>query len=559
MNPFIEIIYAFFLSPVYFIHTLFRKLSLKQKLIRLLFLILSPSTWAVIIFIVFFSEITGFVEYHYFDKSELYAYDEEEYDSEEYSEYEAYEEYDEGEYNEYTIKENWEWDGGPNKVPEEVLTDFYCALFNNGINNEYDDTEYERVEICGESSYQFLQGIFGIALYSGLKTTVRDFNVVLGVSPSEEELEFWDISYAEKFIGLSVFDKEKEKAVLNENGTTFNCYNPEMIKWLYENLIPEPEAIIDGFSYQFLYDKLGSRYFRLMMESYLYLKREGLDKEVRHFKDAMKTNGFDGSYYLNEKYSNILSDYILEEHSYTYLLPERAIGYWLRRLVGGSAYEFYQGHAKVIGLYDSEWFENKLKEYGFEGQKLRMWPAAEVGQLNHIRVQYPINTLEELNVDLSKDTFDDSDYNLKTDDIIAYNSLQYLTNLFNWDDFECIKDYDFEVEPQKAYIERRYSAGDYDIFTFGYEYDYTKCLFGLVFYNDMILDKPVLLKMTIQEEEEVFNYISTVEIDKHKLIIESKAKCGFFNSKNSWDNKTDRYKDVITLKDKGFKDRKEFF
>jgi|GEM_PF-1121929 len=559
MNPFIEIIYAFFLSPVYFIHTLFRKLSLKQKLIRLLFLILSPSTWVVIIFIVFFSEITDYVDYHYFDKSELYEFDEEDYDTEEYEEYEEYEEFDELDYNKYTIKENWEWDGGPTAVPEEVLTDFYCALFNNGINNEYDDTEYERVEVCGESSYQFLQGIFGIALYSGLKTTVRDFNVVLGITSPDEELEFWDISYAEKFIGIPVFDKEKEKEVLNKNGTTFNCYNPEMIKWLYENLIPEPEAIIDGYSYQFLYDKLGSRYFRLMIESYLYLKSKGLDNEVNKFKDAMKTNGFDGSYYLTENYRNVLSDYILEEHSYTYLLPERAIGYWLRRLVGGSSYEFYQGHAKVIELYDSEWFENKLKEYGFEGQKLRLWPAAEVGQLDHIRLIFPENTLEELNMYLSKDTFDDSDYNLKTDDIVAFNSLQYLTKLFDWDNFECLKDYDLEVEPKRSYLESRYSVGDYDIFTFGYEYDFKKCLFGLVFYNDKIIDKPILLKMSVQEEEEVFNYSSTIEIDKHKLIIKSISKCGFFNSKNNWDNKTDKYRDVITLDDERFKNTNEFF
>ena len=200
----------------------------------------------------------------------------------------------------------------------------------------------------GQSSYgQYLGGINGILKYGSLIDAAA--KLLQLAKPS-----FGDLRPIEKLAALTIYVKE------DSSGRTFSHFNPALVRWGYANLIPKPGVKIAGHSCQTIYDKLFSRYFRLMAESYLYLERgKRWDKETAAYAKAIKTKR-GGIPYLERRYAGLLSQYSVSRNG-TNFTPPMAIGFWVRRKMDSTAADLWAGLSRLMKVYDGAFLAKAQK------------------------------------------------------------------------------------------------------------------------------------------------------------------------------------------------------
>lgn len=142
----------------------------------------------------------------------------------------------------------------------------------------------------------------------------------------------------------------------------FRSYNPALIRWGHENLIPPPDAMIGELTARDRYHAQLSRFFRLMTESYLTLRSSmKLDAEIDAYKAAV-AGGADGLDYLEKRFANRLPDLAIPADGTALTVP-MAFGFWLRRAIDDTSDELWIGLRKVMRLYDPEWYAAVQKRY----------------------------------------------------------------------------------------------------------------------------------------------------------------------------------------------------
>lgn len=200
----------------------------------------------------------------------------------------------------------------------------------------------------GQKDYGTYQGgINGIMKYGSLPEAAA--KLLKLATPS-----FGDLRPIEKLTRLAIYVKE------DSSGRAFSHFNPALVRWGYANLIPKPEAKILGNTCRAYYDKVFSRYFRLMTESYLYLDRGKLwDKEKQAYATAIKTKRA-GIPYLEQRYAGVLSGYSLSRNG-TNFTPSMAIGFWVRRKMDNTAGDLWAGLSRLMKAYDGAFLAKAQK------------------------------------------------------------------------------------------------------------------------------------------------------------------------------------------------------
>lgn len=208
-----------------------------------------------------------------------------------------------------------------------------------------------------------------------------------------------------KLSGIHPFITEKsmssDKWGWDEYGALFKHVNPDFVDWIGDNMILPPERKIAGTSLQEIYNYIFSRFFQLMTETYLYLQKNfDIDEAVNNYKYA--ADEYTVQYHLSQTYSGVLNKYNVEnfvyyedegeyydeydeeydngeyydsegeyyEDYYDYYYPyymtqADCVGFWLRRIIDGSADKIFKVLAKFMETYDSEWFEGISVHYGY--------------------------------------------------------------------------------------------------------------------------------------------------------------------------------------------------
>lgn len=154
----------------------------------------------------------------------------------------------------------------------------------------------------------------------------------------------------ENFLGIKVILSKDKKTGLNQ-------YNPELIKWITNNLIPDPKSkgltlnrlVIKSQlfqdAYNFYLQKLAREYalvFKNLKENQM------IESERDLYIKEMHKKGFEGYEYLAKKYPGI--------NAYIY-------GFWLRRSMDGTIDECWDGLKKVLKSYDKDFFEKNVIGY----------------------------------------------------------------------------------------------------------------------------------------------------------------------------------------------------
>lgn len=237
-------------------------------------------------------------------------------------------------------------------ISKENLNDLYLTSLLQSYHYMFDHND--GIEIEGTHVGKFIGGFKGIFLYSGFKDALHTY------SGGEISLsnDFYDLTPYDQFSGeISLFqDSNNQFYSWDENDhEPFHYYNPEIVKWGYTNLIPDPNSLIGDKTAQQVYDAVMKRFFRLMVESHYLLHTGDLKIEVEQYQSQIGMANFEALEYLTQRYAGKLTQYE-EVDEYSGLQPSYAIGFWLRREMDGSANEFWIGFSKVMDLYDQKWF-----------------------------------------------------------------------------------------------------------------------------------------------------------------------------------------------------------
>ena len=167
---------------------------------------------------------------------------------------------------------------------------------------------------------------------------------------------FGDLKPIERLARLAVYVQQ------DATGLTYSQFNPALIRWGHQNLIPKPQTKLLNQTCRVIYDKIFSRFFRLMTESYLYLDQgQRWDKEVAAYKQAIKLKRA-GLPYLHQRFAGVLSQYNLPRDG-TSFTPPMALGFWVRRRMDTTSGELWTGLGKLMASYDGPYW-SKLQKGG---------------------------------------------------------------------------------------------------------------------------------------------------------------------------------------------------
>lgn len=235
-----------------------------------------------------------------------------------------------------------------NPVDTSTLVDLGSCWFESPYSYMFGGTE--TVNVGGKSFGKLLAGIGGILYYGDLNECVGR---LLGKPPTS----YSDNKPFEAMSGLSVHSDKMDET------QPFGFYNPDIIKWGHENLIPSPSSDISGVPAQKIYDVVFSRFFRMMTEGYLYLLESGtFRQEMSAYWDMATLTNQDGIDYLQARYQGALPQYGGSWDGTT-MTPQMAIGFWVRRGLDGTDAELWTGLSKAMKIYDNTWYDSLKTAY----------------------------------------------------------------------------------------------------------------------------------------------------------------------------------------------------
>lgn len=249
--------------------------------------------------------------------------------------------------------------GSKNKsFSEESLQKLYLTTFK-GLGSHLFSQKSNKISVDNQTYGSFLAGFKGLLLYSDMDKAIEEYLASKNIKYQSND--FYDVKRFELLADNIPVFKTGEKRLKTWNfwrdgKQGFHHYNPSLIRWGYNNLIPSPEMMIQDKKAKDIYKVVFARFFRMMTESYLYLQKTGFEEEWKSYESKLSMKSFRALQYLDEKYQNVLSEYHQIEHG-SHMSPSMAIGFWLRRGIDGTDKTFWKGLSKFMSIYDKKWFD----------------------------------------------------------------------------------------------------------------------------------------------------------------------------------------------------------
>lgn len=203
----------------------------------------------------------------------------------------------------------------------------------------------------GGKSFGMLQAGIGGILYYG------DLNSCFAEQAGTTSKSYSDNAPFGALSGLPLHSDQMD------DSKPFGYYNPEIVEWGHSHLIPDQDARIGGVPAQEIYDRVFSRFFRMMTESYLYLVDSGsYEREMSEYLSMATQKNLDGIDYLQARFQGKLPQYGGAWDGTT-MTPQMAIGFWLRRGLDGTSDELWTGLGKVMKRFDTSWYASLKTTY----------------------------------------------------------------------------------------------------------------------------------------------------------------------------------------------------
>ncbi len=239
---------------------------------------------------------------------------------------------------------------------ETSINDLYECWFQQKESDLIDESNPKGyLSIADKKFHMFQEGTNGILDYYGQQGLL--YCITKG-SNSRYEGSYSMIEAIKNYTGIDALQNKYDPS---DAGLKFKYINPEVVKWGYNNMIPDPESYIFGVKCKTIYNKMFKRFARLMVQSYSYLTvQKNIENEAEEYKNKMESEPyFDAISYLNTKYGpgRPFDESVSTYDEYYGMTSQVAIGFWLRRYIDGSFDQLYVGLNKLMRKYDQEWYE----------------------------------------------------------------------------------------------------------------------------------------------------------------------------------------------------------
>lgn len=199
----------------------------------------------------------------------------------------------------------------------------------------------------------FCAGIRGMLYYANL-------GECFSYMTQEKVYDFYDYRTIEAVAGMKAFSRDqKEDASL-----PFSFVNPEIVKWGYTNLIPDPDTYVLGESCQTHYDQRYKRFFRLMAASYVHMNNQmDMDTELDWYQRNLYSDpNYTGLSLLDQRYGSIMPEYdAYGTDIYNPWHSSYSFGFWVRRHIDGSDKELWKGLTKLLNTYDKAFLKELIR------------------------------------------------------------------------------------------------------------------------------------------------------------------------------------------------------
>jgi hypothetical protein len=203
------------------------------------------------------------------------------------------------------------------------------------------------LEIAHREYGMMMAGIRGILYYGALNECAGR---LVGRAPTS----YTDTGPIGSLAGISV--------TLANPSLPFETVNPDIIVWARARLLPSAEQSIEGIPIQLVYDRVFSRFFRLMGESLFYLlDSTSIDVEANTYIQSVDRPGIDGVGWLTVRYAGMPAHG--GSWDGTTLTAPMAAGFWLRRELDGSLPACWHGLRDVFERYDRAWLDDLSARY----------------------------------------------------------------------------------------------------------------------------------------------------------------------------------------------------
>ncbi len=206
------------------------------------------------------------------------------------------------------------------------------GLKNEILNQVYDPLLKQNID--SKEAGPYLGDLKHLVTHEGLNQGIikalshEMVNQRLAQSKQIESLKLWE--------QFSTYRLERPYEA-HEKKRPFLFLNPRFIFWFNDHLIPNSNTPVLLDRLQQVYQRRYKRLFDLLLTSHHYLKNSlDLNKEKLAYSLSRFTANYDENRYLEQRYAQALKQRFPEQGT-TVFTPAKAIGFWLKRELDGSA------------------------------------------------------------------------------------------------------------------------------------------------------------------------------------------------------------------------------
>ncbi len=189
------------------------------------------------------------------------------------------------------------------------------------------------------------------------------------------------LSHLEKIAGIKAIGSAKKRTDLMPYvEEEFKNINPEMIKWINENLIPSAnDKQANGLLYQTIYDYGYKEQFRKMASLKIVIMQQGAQAQLRDYASITSTKQYleaeervitktntETYGYLEQKLYGIQELFGQAGFSTQYL-ESFDYGFMMRRMLDGSEPEIWNLIKSILTQYDNSWYQQTLIDKKWQG------------------------------------------------------------------------------------------------------------------------------------------------------------------------------------------------
>ncbi len=246
-------------------------------------------------------------------------------------------------------------EAGSRLAPRELSFLAACMMANVDTNWMFDQNVPDPLTYRGKAIGLFLGGAQTLRYDVHWFQCMGDLAGTNVRAPLRSDLALPYGGYKKALAELADLPLYQARQGSQEHSRDVNYYNPDIIRWAAQNLVPVPTDSVYGVvRYQDIYDRVLRRSARILAKTYVYLQKDGrLEKLTQEYAGKQSYDRLA----MRERFADIHQDEYTNDDYDLNFDGGHAATFWFRRRMGGTDDEVWALVSKAMLMYDKTYFE----------------------------------------------------------------------------------------------------------------------------------------------------------------------------------------------------------